>query len=101
MLLVGILLDRAQLLNSITGMLMQTWHKVELPKKNLYGWADGLPRIGNHVHYREIKDWCYQNLPNHLWQSFIEGETGKKIFLFKEAKLKTFFLLRWGNDQCK
>lgn len=69
-----------------------------LPRKNLYGWAQGMQKIGNHIHYREIKDWCYDNLPQKLWQSYIEGETGKKVFLFKEAKLKTLFLLRWPND---
>lgn len=79
---------------------MQTWSKLELPRKNLWGWAQGLEKVGNHIHYRNLKEWCQDRLPKHVWQSYIEGETGKKIFLFKEEKYKTLFLLRW-SDECR
>lgn len=77
---------------------MNEWHKLVLPRKNLYGWVQGLERVGNHIHYREIKEWCQSNLPKDKWQSYIEGETGKKIFLFKDSKYQTLFLLRWANE---
>lgn len=77
---------------------MKEWHKTTLVRRNLYGWMAGLEKIGNHIHYREIKEWCKINLPAGAWQSYIEGETGKKIFLFKEPKYQTLFLLRWANE---
>jgi hypothetical protein len=77
---------------------MHEWHKIILPRRNLWGWSDGLEKIGNHIHYREIKEWCYDHLPQGKWQSYIESKTGKKVFLFKEHKLLTFFLLKWGNE---
>jgi hypothetical protein len=79
---------------------MNKWHKLVLPRKNLYGWVQGLERVGNHIHYREIKEWCYDHLPKGKWQSYIEGETGKKVFLFKEEKYLTLFLLKWMSE-CK
>jgi len=59
---------------------MNHWFKVKVPRKNLYNWADNLNEVGNHVHYLELKNWCFEHFPKKQWGSYLDKDSGEKIF---------------------
>ena len=74
---------------------MDHWFKVKVPRKNLYNWADNLNEVGNHVHYLELKNWCFEHFPKKQWGSYLDKDGGEKIFSFEKEKYVTMFLLAW------
>lgn len=74
---------------------MKDWHKITVPRKNLYNWGHSRNDVGNHVHYLELKNWCFSHFPKDSWSSYVERETGRKIFFFEKEKFLTMFLLQW------
>lgn len=74
---------------------MDHWFRVKVPRKNLYNWADNLNEVGNHVHYLELKNWCFEHFPKKQWGSYLDKDSCEKIFLFEKEKYVTMFLLAW------
>lgn len=79
------------------------WAKVEIPRNNLYNYFSMFAvEWGNHIHFREISQWCSENLKPGTWHGEILDEShldkyGVKVFYFQDPRDRLIFLLRWAQ----
>jgi hypothetical protein len=70
------------------------WTMIKVPRANLYKWNSPTGYFGNHIHYKEIREWCEKYFLDNEWFSAINDQ-GEKLFAFKEPKYATLFRLQW------